>query len=359
MHSKPLVGTVDFYERHAFLCHNTPENWPAKVEAPDYDPLPSKFANALRSRKNELSKKTRLTIAEGHDSPEKTNGEVLLFPDMVKYKGLGESDVESFVEEVLVKGEMWALGEPEPLVGSHVFICGHGSRDRKCGVCGPVLKDRFTEEIANRGLEDQVSVRFCSHIGGHKYAGNVIVFRHGDSGEVTGHWYGYVSPEDVPEILEKHIGLGHVIDRLWRGQMGFNEDQQKEIQQKRIADAGGVEGPKPGGCGDCACGDANEQKQPKDAKQNGVASQPTKSRKLSAVLLPRIGSRDLHQMCGDEQEEEAPLRPYEETKKSKFKWPRWIDEWEVQDTKAVLAVVGAGVAVVVAYNLYRSAAQQQ
>lgn len=141
--------------------------------------------------------------------------------------------------------------------------------------------------------------------------------------------------------------------------MGLNEDQQKEIQQKRIADAGGLEGPKPGECGDCACGDASEQKQPKDAKQNGVASQPTKSRKLSAVLLPRIGSRDLHQMCGDEQEEEAPLRPYEETKKSKFKWPRWIDEWEVQDTKAVLAVVGAGVAVVVAYNLYRSAAQQQ
>ena len=28
--------------------------------------------------------------------------------------------------------------------------------------------------------------------------------------------YGYVSPEDVPEIMEKHIGLGHVIDRLWR-----------------------------------------------------------------------------------------------------------------------------------------------
>lgn len=141
--------------------------------------------------------------------------------------------------------------------------------------------------------------------------------------------------------------------------MGLSEDQQKEIQQKRIADAGGADGQKAGVCGDCACGDATEQKQPKDAKQNGVAPQPTKSRKLSAVLLPRIGSRDLHQMCGDEQEE-APLRPYEEEKKSKskFKWPRWIDEWEVQDTKAVLAVVGAGVAVVVAYNLYRSAAQQ-
>lgn len=141
--------------------------------------------------------------------------------------------------------------------------------------------------------------------------------------------------------------------------MGFTEDQQKEIQQKRIAEAGGAERPKPGECGDCACGDDKEQKQAEDAKEDGLASQPTKTRKLSAVLLPRIGSRDLHQMCGDEQEEEAPLRPYKEKKTSKFKWPRWIDEWEVQDTQAVLAVVAAGVAVVVAYNLYRSAAQQQ
>lgn len=29
---------------------------------------------------------TRLTVAEGHDEPEKTNGDVLIFPDMIKYK---------------------------------------------------------------------------------------------------------------------------------------------------------------------------------------------------------------------------------------------------------------------------------
>jgi hypothetical protein len=33
---------------------------------------------------------------------------------------------------------------------------------------------------------------------------------------VLGFRYGYVTPEDVPEILEKHIGLGQVVDRLWR-----------------------------------------------------------------------------------------------------------------------------------------------
>jgi (2Fe-2S) ferredoxin len=28
--------------------------------------------------------------------------------------------------------------------------------------------------------------------------------------------YGYVTPDDVPELIEQHIGQGKVIDRLWR-----------------------------------------------------------------------------------------------------------------------------------------------
>lgn len=105
------------------------------------------------------------------------------------FRGIAESDIESFVDEVLVKGQIWALGEPEPLTGSHVFICAHGSRDKRCGVCGPPLRERFNREISQRGLGEQVFVNYCSHIGGHKYAGNVIVFRRdGGSGDVSGHW---------------------------------------------------------------------------------------------------------------------------------------------------------------------------
>lgn len=89
---------------------------------------------------------------------------------------------------MLIKGQVWALGEPTPLEGSYIFICAHGSRDKRCGVCGPPLRERFNNEISKRGLSEQVFVNFCSHIGGHKYAGNVIVFRRELGGAVTGHW---------------------------------------------------------------------------------------------------------------------------------------------------------------------------
>lgn len=96
--------------------------------------------------------------------------------------------MDSFVEDVLIKGGEWASGKIEALMGSHVFVCCHGSRDRRCGVCGPALVKKFQEEIESRGLKDQVFVSPCSHIGGHKYAGNLIIFTSRVQAKVTGHW---------------------------------------------------------------------------------------------------------------------------------------------------------------------------
>ncbi|PRQ52041.1 putative 1-deoxy-D-xylulose-5-phosphate reductoisomerase [Rosa chinensis] len=82
---------------------------------------------------------------------------------MIKYRGLKESDVDSFVDDVIVNDKPWASGAQEVLTGSHIFVCAHGSRDRRCGVCGPVLIDKFTEEAALRGLKDQPWCRWKDH----------------------------------------------------------------------------------------------------------------------------------------------------------------------------------------------------
>lgn len=105
-----------------------------------------------------------------------------------KCRRLTHFDVETFVEEVLIKDGEWLPGNPEKLKGSYIFVCCHGSRDRRCGVCGPPLVARFKEEVDLHGLQGKVSISPCSHVGGHKYAGNVIIFGSRVDGEVTGHW---------------------------------------------------------------------------------------------------------------------------------------------------------------------------
>ncbi|PKA48347.1 hypothetical protein AXF42_Ash020439 [Apostasia shenzhenica] len=355
---EPLAGTVQFYERHVFLCYKTPQVWPSHVDAAEFDRLPRLLSAALAARKGDMKKRTRLTICEGEDGTESSNGDVLIFPDMIRYRRLTHFDVEHFVEEVLVKDTQWLPGTVETLTGSFVFICAHRSRDRRCGVCGPALIRKFKDEIHSHGLQGQVSVSPCSHVGGHKYAGNVIIFSSSVDGEVTGHWYGYVTPEDVTLLLERHIVKGEIIDHLWRGQMGLKEDDQRnkaqelrqqmdgEIQKKNFNNPGqateaavyanGISNAAAGCCQGAASSSCCQNGSLVENSQNHHAKSAKEQENQQTV--PRQRSRE--------------GKPKSSNKRICAK-PSWFESWEREDTYAALAVVAAIASIAVAYSCYR------
>ncbi|KAJ4982269.1 hypothetical protein NE237_033106 [Protea cynaroides] len=360
-----LVGTVQIYNRHVFLCYKNPLVWPPHVEAAEFDRLPRLLSAALMARKADMKKKTRLTICEGHDGTETSNGDVLIFPDMIRYRRLTHFDVDTFVEEVLVKDNEWLPGTPEPLSGSYIFVCSHGSRDRRCGVCGPALIARFKEEIDVRGLQGQVSVSPCSHIGGHKYAGNVIIFGRSIDGEVTGHWYGYVTPEDVPILLELHIGKGEILDRLWRGQMGLLEEDQKKAQERRLQlngvtnsdksrkesiqsyerDLAGnesqaeVSGCCPGNMNSSCCQNtAVQEKFKNDERETNVVVEERSRSKPTSRVSSKPTSR---------------ISKKGASSRKACVMPTWFESLESEDIHASLAVMVAAVSVAIAYRFYK------
>lgn len=141
-----------------------------------------------------------------------------------------------------------------------VLICGHGGRDARCGIVGPVLQTAFERELARVGFnvdqgpvepEDYLDgakdespspttsttarVGLISHIGGHKFAGNVIVYlpptlrtpdglaAHPLAG--YGVWYGRVQPEHVEGLVQETILQGRVVEDHFRGAI----NQQREI----------------------------------------------------------------------------------------------------------------------------------
>lgn len=77
--------------------------------------------------------------------------------------------------------------DEESLDGGHLLICAHTNFDARCGACGPVLVSKFRESIKESG--SNLKVWACSHIGGHKYAGNVIAYTRRPDGSVAGDWY--------------------------------------------------------------------------------------------------------------------------------------------------------------------------
>ncbi|KAJ0939916.1 putative thioredoxin-like ferredoxin [Helianthus annuus] len=55
------------------------------LEKDDF-PLPKVLAGALKAPKNDIHVKTLLTICEGREGTELSDGDVLLFPEMIKYR---------------------------------------------------------------------------------------------------------------------------------------------------------------------------------------------------------------------------------------------------------------------------------
>lgn len=134
-----------------------------------------------------------------------------------------------------------------------VLICGHGGRDGRCGVMGPVLEEEFKQKLGKQGIEvlegsvpidegqgsqgriagsstpsskPTARTGLISHIGGHKYAGNVIIYipptaktPSGKSHPLAGCgiWYGRVEPKHVEGIISKTILDGIVLEDLFRG----------------------------------------------------------------------------------------------------------------------------------------------
>ncbi|KAK4398636.1 hypothetical protein Sango_1339100 [Sesamum angolense] len=360
----PLVGTVELYERHVFLCYKNPQVWPPRIEAAEFDRLPRLLAAALAARKPDMKRQTRLTICEGRDGTETSNGDVLIFPDMIRYRRLTHFDVETFVEEVLVKDGEWLPGSPEALRGWYIFVCCHGTRDRRCGVCGPSVISKFKNEIDSRGLQGKVSVSPCSHIGGHKNTEVVNLMQLYDYCAVG---MDMLCPKMYLFCLNSILGKENrrflvealVVVAVWWGQMGLSEEDQKKSQELRFQVNGGsimdrsmkesaqvnegsvgicasqVEGT---GCcqvngGFSCCQNSVSQGKRLDPDSTAISTAEKKKSSKKQVSRNNSGKgTGPRKVCS---------------------MPTWYENWEREDTYAALAVICAAMSVAFAYRCYK------
>ncbi|TLD32144.1 hypothetical protein E2P81_ATG07634 [Venturia nashicola] len=164
----------------------------------------------------------------------------------------------------LVRGREFHLGQCS-VMDVVILICGHGNRDQRCGILGPLLQAEFEEKLPNFGVkladsragkhprrkgtskpdspnDDNLSARvgLISHIGGHKWAGNLIIYfpkyykGHPQSNHPLkgkGIWYGRVEPWHVEGIIEQTIIEGTIIRELFRGGMpGVRLSKEKGLE---------------------------------------------------------------------------------------------------------------------------------
>ena len=141
-----------------------------------------------------------------------------------------------------------------------ILLCSQKTRDARCGQSAPLLRREFERHLRSLGLYRDlhdtrpggVGIYFISHVGGHKYAANVMVYRRSsiaaampteggsgvatpavldgeeggeEEGAVQGIWLARVRPEDCEGIIKFTVLQGKVVkpERQLRG--GFDRER--------------------------------------------------------------------------------------------------------------------------------------
>ena len=186
-------------KRAFFVCTGplSAKDWPKKPgkaedsESP-YDDVMRRFGT--RCKKAEAA----LYLCE-MESASEDQFDVLVFPDHIR---IGLNDLEGLLDGSEVASE--------PLAHRfYVFVCAHVKRDKRCAVLGNQLLNAFEEEVSARKVEDLVAVSAMSHVGGHAYAGNVLLYPHGVL-------YGRGRVCHVVPILES-LTTGKILKEIHRG----------------------------------------------------------------------------------------------------------------------------------------------
>ncbi|KAJ4403978.1 hypothetical protein N0V85_004975 [Neurospora sp. IMI 360204] len=286
-HTTPLNGLMPNHAQQVLICTGK-DDWPSKIEDDDNGQNHAAMLRDLIGRGGPYSDPFHnisvLNVSfppsssPGNQATNTTkNTSVYLLPDF-KYLPALSSDpnhVKALVKAHLLPEKLHPVHDHSPPAKREnllrdpsyadlvpgirdirneviVLICGHGGRDQRCGVYGPLLRTEFEKRLAEQGPErievlkgaapDEkdleegeaksnkvwgARVGLISHIGGHKFAGNVIVYippglKMPESDvphPLAGHgiWYGRVEPKHVEGIVKETIGKGNVIKELFRG----------------------------------------------------------------------------------------------------------------------------------------------
>ena len=94
----------------------------------------------------------------------------------------------------------------------HVFVCiNERAADHPRGSCklrgGVEVRDRLKAELTKRGLSKTIRANNAGCLDQCEQGVTMVVYPE----QV---WYGHVTPEDVVEIIEKHLIGGQVVERL-------------------------------------------------------------------------------------------------------------------------------------------------
>ncbi|KAL8836439.1 MAG: hypothetical protein Q9170_002927 [Blastenia crenularia] len=244
--SRPLINTVGSYNQHVVIATGK-NDWESRIENEERI---GDMARALKDRTKRTGEcnssfvvdpthlgttvPTKVGTATSQLESPTTTTSINLFPHFLHFPLVANTPTHqnhltsTYLNDQTLSptsnpSPLASFVPPLPITKPTILICSHGSRDARCGVLGPLLHNEFLELTP----PETVDVAMISHIGGHAFAGNVIVYippeyRLAGGGQLSplagmGIWYGRVEPGHVKSIVEETVEKGNILGGLWRG----------------------------------------------------------------------------------------------------------------------------------------------
>lgn len=152
---------------------------------------------------------------------------VLILPSFTYVDSVSQADVPNFISQYIddaghEKTETGING-PEKGMSARpceldyvILLCSHRRRDARCGITAPLIKRELERHLRPLGLDRDADdsrpggagIFFVSHVGGHKFSANVLVYRKKGQQMI---WLARVQPEHCEGIVKYTIMQGKVV----------------------------------------------------------------------------------------------------------------------------------------------------
>ncbi|KAJ6510032.1 Sucrase/ferredoxin-like-domain-containing protein [Mycena vitilis] len=221
-------------------------------------PVPGVFSSTESTRLSILNGSHKTVCADEHET-------VIVLPDYTIVVGVpATAEGAKELWRTALDSQLPRMGVTEQTSSFHTWIlpyscvimlCSHKRRDNRCAIAAPKLEHAFIECLHNKGWTADTQLEHIvepplenfsgtteekarhitdelmalpaakkalilrnSHMGGHKYAGNCIIYT--PQGSCV--WYGRVSTHEVESIVVNTIEGGLVLPPLLRGGMDLS-----------------------------------------------------------------------------------------------------------------------------------------
>lgn len=174
-----------------------------------------------------VSSLSSLKLESDNDYMDAKKGDILLLPFFVWVKNLKAEQAAQVLDSIVPKLVEYRDKQLEELPATlnilfldvvveadinsaYIFLCSHRTRDKKCGVTVPIMKKEMDLHLRDLGLyrdfgderNGGVLVSYVNHIGGHKYAANVIIYIKKTGRNI---WLARCKPNNVVPIINECI----------------------------------------------------------------------------------------------------------------------------------------------------------